>query len=491
MGRGADIANLSSFASEGEKERLSRLVCKHYGEGNWAAPGIAAGVLPHYGDLQGSIRQAVEYDIAHGNAKCVACTSTLAEGVNLPIKYLVINGVRKGNTAPRTRDFQNLIGRTARSGKYSEGSVLIADDLSNRKDKAMYSHLIRETNMERCESAITNLLSDAFAHEGSGRGITGDSVVRTILENLLDPHLGPELAKALQDELGCDESKANMLVRQRLRPLEAIESYLSGYVATGVDEEGVYDLCASTYAYVSSGDEMRARLVDLFLAIYEALRSVGTEQAAMFHTMQVGIRAAASINEWVDSPEGKRFIEGRCLETELATKQFAITYPEIAGRFDGEQLSIIVDLWISGADLLSITETFNDGFDPQPPLKVEAIEKAVSGVVRFSFSHFISCVIDAAKQSGSLSLAEGMDALADFQRKVKYGVSSQREAAICEEVIDDRMIAREIMSIIGRDGPSDPDFMRFQALAKKEEFERYADSLPEYCAKRILSWIGE
>ena len=53
------------------------------------------------------------------------------------------------------------------------------------------------------------------------------------------------------------------------------------------------------------------------------------------------------------------------------------------------------------------------------------------------------------------------------------------------------MIAREIMSIIGRGGPSDPDFMRFQALAKKEEFERYADSLPEYCAKRILSWIGE
>lgn len=94
--REANISNLQGSMEETEKKKLSNLVDAHYGKGNWIAPGIDAGVLPHYGDLQGSIRQAVEYEIEHTNAKCIACTSTLAEGVNLPIKYLIITGARKG-----------------------------------------------------------------------------------------------------------------------------------------------------------------------------------------------------------------------------------------------------------------------------------------------------------------------------------------------------------------------------------------------------------
>ena len=102
----------------------------HYGHTqrvNIFHDGILVGILPHYGNLQGCLRQVVEDEIESGNFKCVACTSTLAEGVNLPIKYLIITGIQNGVSTVKTRDFQNLLGRVARSGKYSEGSVLISD----------------------------------------------------------------------------------------------------------------------------------------------------------------------------------------------------------------------------------------------------------------------------------------------------------------------------------------------------------------------------
>ena len=85
--RSANITNLLLSIPADEKKRLTSLVCKHYGKDNWITPGINAGILPHYGDLQGAVRQAVEYEIERGDAKCVACTSTLAEPSNQVSHY--------------------------------------------------------------------------------------------------------------------------------------------------------------------------------------------------------------------------------------------------------------------------------------------------------------------------------------------------------------------------------------------------------------------
>lgn len=489
--RSANITNLLLSIPADEKKRLTSLVCKHYGKDNWITPGINAGILPHYGDLQGAIRQAVEYEIERGDAKCVACTSTLAEGVNLPIKYLIITGARKGYETPRTRDFQNLIGRTARSGKYSEGSVLLADNTEGFRNKEMYSTLMKESETERCGSAIVNLLSDATTQDNREVFIPGESIVNVILEHLTNPRLEYELASAFSRTLGCDDSRARELASRRMRPLEAIESYLSGVLAANMGEVDVLELCASTYAYTSSDEETQERLIKLFQAIYESLESVSKENAALFHMMQLGTRTASSLIDWIESPEGKRFIEGGCSEIQLAVHQFMLPNPDIAGQLNEEQLSLIIGLWIDGANLSQITNALNEQFDFRHEFKIGKTEKIVSGVVRFTFAHFVSSMLDVVREKDGLSTADNIEKLSAFQRKVKYGVSSLSEAMICEEVIDDRMIAKEIVSITGMAASlSDPAILKFGALANREAIEKYADSLPVYCSKSILEWIS-
>lgn len=63
----------------------------------------------------------------HGLCKFVICTSTLAQGVNLPIRYLIITSLYQGAEKIKVRDFHNLIGRVGRSGMHTEGSIIFAD----------------------------------------------------------------------------------------------------------------------------------------------------------------------------------------------------------------------------------------------------------------------------------------------------------------------------------------------------------------------------
>lgn len=485
--RKADLSNLRSSITEKEKKALESLVCKHYGVDNFINIGISSGVLPHYGDLQGSIRQAVEYEIEQEIAKCVVCTSTLAEGVNLPIKYLIITGARKGHETPQTRDFQNLIGRAARSGKYSEGSVLITDNTDASKQKTMYSALLKKSNTERCESAIVNLLSDAVVQ---GTVIPGGAIVDLLLKNMDNPQLEHGLSKAFSRRFKCDIAQARELARKRMRPLEAIESYLAGFIATNTDDLDVTDLCISTYAYTSSNEATRRQLIELFQKVYDSLSSVNKRRAALYHMMQLGVRTASLLIDWTESTEGRRFIEGGCSEIELAVRQFLDASPVVATQLNVEQLSTVIRLWIDGKDLRQITDEVNAEFNLKKALQISQIEKTVSGIVRFSFAHFISCVLDVVRQSEVLLTENNIENLTSFQRKVKYGVSTLREALICEEVIDDRMIAKEIISIIGKTGQSlDVFLLKLEAQNHREEIEQYANSLPEYCAGCILDWI--
>ena len=91
-------------------------------------------------------------------ARFVICTSTLAQGVNLPIRYLLVTSVYQGAERIKVRDFHNLIGRAGRAGMHTEGSILFADadvyDGRNRNnDKWRWKQvkeLLEPSNSEPC-----------------------------------------------------------------------------------------------------------------------------------------------------------------------------------------------------------------------------------------------------------------------------------------------------------------------------------------------------
>ena len=484
--RDANISNLYHSIDSEDKQRIINLVDLHYGKGSWIASGIEAGVLPHYGDLQGSIRQAVEYAMEHSQAKCVACTSTLSEGVNLPIKYLIVTGVRKGYEHPKTREFQNLIGRTARSGRFSEGSVLIVDDTT--KNKELYSDLINSSNTESCESAILNLLDDASYYKGGLEYvISGDKIVDVILRHISDPHLEEKLTEAFIKS-GCNDAQAHLYAAQRMRPLEAIENYISGILTMQTGDISIHELCTATFAYSSSDDTTRERLLRLFNSVHDYLASLELSHTSLFYLMQIGARNASKLINWIESPAGIRFFEEGCTDLELLCEPFISANPNLPIPLDAKQLAAILKLWINNYSLDEIKEEVEARYS-NLDVTESKLEKLLSSTIRFSFSHFVSCTIDALRQNQKLATDTNLTNISTLHRKIKYGVSSLREATICERVIDDRMIANQICEIIGYEGSDDYSIIKMEAQNHRALISKVAEPLPPFCSNRLNRWL--
>ena len=51
----------------------------------------------------------------------------LSTRCKLTYKYLIISSVYQAGDAIKVRDFQNLIGRAGRAGKYTEGTIILTE----------------------------------------------------------------------------------------------------------------------------------------------------------------------------------------------------------------------------------------------------------------------------------------------------------------------------------------------------------------------------
>ena len=94
---------------------------------------LQAGAVVHHGDLPQETREVLEELLSDRHLAMVLCTSTLAEGVNLPIRTLVLYSVSRGSESGETttmlaRDIKNLVGRAGRAGSSTRGLVICANE---------------------------------------------------------------------------------------------------------------------------------------------------------------------------------------------------------------------------------------------------------------------------------------------------------------------------------------------------------------------------
>jgi len=94
---------------------------------------VEAGAILHHGDIPQETREILENLLRRGASKFAICTSTLAEGVNLPIRSLVLYSVTRRNRDGFSddlleRDIKNLVGRAGRAGATTKGLVICANE---------------------------------------------------------------------------------------------------------------------------------------------------------------------------------------------------------------------------------------------------------------------------------------------------------------------------------------------------------------------------
>jgi hypothetical protein len=125
--RSDDFTKPVNGANATEVAKLTALFAAHIGEGAPTTKAAQLGIFPHHASVPNGLRLSVEFSMKANLIGFVVCTSTLAQGVNLPIRYLIVTGVYQGGDRILVRDFHNLIGRAGRAGMHTEGSIIFAD----------------------------------------------------------------------------------------------------------------------------------------------------------------------------------------------------------------------------------------------------------------------------------------------------------------------------------------------------------------------------
>lgn len=86
---------------------------------------LQRGVAVHHGKMPGLMARRLKALIDRGYVRVIIATSTLSEGVNIPVSYLLIPSVYRATSRLSLQEFSNLIGRAGRPGVSSEGHALV------------------------------------------------------------------------------------------------------------------------------------------------------------------------------------------------------------------------------------------------------------------------------------------------------------------------------------------------------------------------------
>lgn len=114
--------------TEAAVERLGDEDLRTLGYGPWSAA-LEAGIAPHHAGLVPAFRQAVEQCFAEGLLKVVFATETLALGINMPARTVVVERFAKFRgpeaSSLTAGEYRQLTGRAGRRGIDSVGHAVV------------------------------------------------------------------------------------------------------------------------------------------------------------------------------------------------------------------------------------------------------------------------------------------------------------------------------------------------------------------------------
>lgn len=148
-----------AFAKQDKLNPVVQFLELEYGAAWLGTRVVAAGAVLHHGDIPQETREVLESLLRQSDIQFVICTTTLAEGVNLPIRTLVLYSVQRRQKTGRAenllaRDIKNLVGRAGRAGATTKGLVVCA----NTNQWPLVEAVARQTTGEPVHGALRSLV---------------------------------------------------------------------------------------------------------------------------------------------------------------------------------------------------------------------------------------------------------------------------------------------------------------------------------------------
>ena len=485
--RDVDLRPPREFADDVQITKLGRLIGLHLGENAIFTKAAKLGFFGHHSNTPHGIRLSIEHAMKEGRANFVICTSTLAQGVNFPLRYLIVTTTQQGRERIMVRDFHNLMGRAGRAGMHTEGSVIFSSPKiyderkrTGRRRWAASKELLDSTKAEPSRSSILSLFSE---YSQQTPPITLELQVgwldlafagRQEIENIVND--------VVSEYPIVNAAEFRDYVRDRARAVQNIAAYLAEHMNFADDDsiEQIEQLAANTLAYHLADAETRSKLLDVFRMTATALSDKGDEDfRLLIRRSPLPPADLMELKKWFqDNLDALRASNeaGGLMET---------LYEQLGPRVRSKSVSAINErgvagdvlrMWIAGQPYTAIHEMLleSDLRIGRDRVTIDHVVNICESGFGFELAMMIASSVDLLA-----TLDEDLSAATNtLHQMVKHGLGNNASIAFVEIGFADRVVA----GVLGVEFPGvfDRSSARQVCRAQDVALDRVLEPFPSY-----------
>lgn len=468
---------------------LCNLFELNFGKDSVLVKAYQSRVFIHDGNIPDSIRGSLEFEARKGNIPLLLCTNTLAQGVNLPIKTIIITSVGNGELELNNRDTINLVGRVGRAGVVNEGNIIFMQNInpiSDRRSRTALNNLVDEAPANPLGSSLASLfMRTAVDSYDNATGYI--QVSDWCTPEFLDDPL--KWISNLVKDVSPKQAKAyNHVFLEKASGVWKIENYLMSIwdvIQEGEQEANIEKVIRKMFASTCIQDDEFDLMVWTFKYLGEKISSLAVDghDILVMSKMMVGINEALNIENFVDS-NGESIIESDDLE-QLIIDIWPILRTSVSVRNQSEEnlYRFLLIEWVKGKSYIEIFESWKLEYPEvklsNRNLEVERVYIICSQVFQFDMQLKLTALMEAITDPVKHARLEKL------QIVMKTGLPKKTEQVMYEVGISDRILTHLLCDEMGVDTADRQEVLHWLRMNKEKIIEKFGNVIPEYFRNRM------
>ena len=491
--------------------RLRNLHVLNLGEDSSASIISQYGIFSHHGNVPHGIRLAIEHAMRENLIRFVVCTSTLAQGVNLPIRYLIVTSIYQAGEPIKVRDFHNLIGRAGRSGMHTEGSILFVDpevyeNRKNSRGKWSWKQIRDLLNPNNSEPCISNLLSifdpiksddgkyyiDINALDFAKTYIDGSNDIHNWADEIVQEHHGKNFS----------HNGVTQQISWKINLICSLENFLLSFESNEekLTEANAIVLAEGTLAFYLADEEKKEQLRLLFKILADNIitNMKDSESRIVYGKTFYGIHDSQVILKWLSEYSDKLIVAENNNEIIEALWEIMEIYihNNSFNKFNKPDILLeMVKKWVSGRSFSEIYQFSQDndcklGYSARPrKIKIENIVDIFEGGIAYDASLFVSTLAEFTNLLERNDKIKLFNILQFFQKHLKYGLPTKTAIALYEMGFADRVIAQDLALSLGLISIEKQEIIE-ELKKNKEKSQEVMAKYPSYFQNEMLKILN-
>ena len=513
--RGYSMQPQKKFSNQEELGKISFLFGEHFGEDSTECKAAPYGILTHHAGIPHGLRLAIENALRVGDARFIICTSTLAQGVNLPIRYLLFTNIYQAGERLRVRDFHNLIGRVGRSGLQTEGTILfvdpeVFDKRLNLREKWRFEavqELFDSTKTEPCTSSLLKIFDPILSSDKKLRLNISESEILNILEKFYEDEAS---LNTLISEFDIqfsnnkfDKKTLQSQFKYKLKIAGSVEGYLISTLEGKVGEERgtfSYDIAKRTLAYHLASTDQKILLERLFNIICKNIdKKVPSEdKKSSYGRTLISVAEMIEIDKWIKE-NSVSIIRSSENDNEL----FSVLYPIIEKYIDGETLNKVsiqearkstALSWMIGKsyyemllDLYKVNAKIMAG-SQRRKITLAHVVDICDGELSFDGMLILGAIAEILESDAKFVDTTIPDSIRLLQKRIKYGLPDSLSVRIYELGFSDRVIAQKLGKYMATKNAPDNDMLIQEIKNSMDDLKSIVSRYPVYFSEVLSSY---